>query len=161
MKRTKILLTLVLTIALLISIIPVSNAAETYSFGRIMMTEGDANLDGRVNSDDALYILEYIRGDFELISNLHKRIADANRDGLIDNNDAIAILSGPYLSMGVQVYIGDVNLDGVISASDANLLLRYCNGLVSGADLALILADCNGDGVVNTNDVMALLDYLS
>ncbi len=144
-----------------ISIIPVSNAAETYSFGRMYLIEGDANLDGRVNSDDALYILKYLRGDFDLISDLHKRIADATRDGVVDNNDAIKILSGPYLAMGVEVYIGDVNLDGVISASDANLLLRYCNGLVSDAELALILADCNGDGVVDTNDVLAILDSIS
>ena len=44
---------------------------------------------------------------------------------------------------------------------DANLLLRYCNGLVPETGLALILADCNVDGVVDTNDVMAILDYLS
>ena len=54
-----------------------------------------------------------------------------------------------------------MNLDGVISASDANLLLRYCNGLVGDAGLALILADCNWDGVVDTNDVLAILDYIS
>ena len=165
MKKARVLLTLALAIALFISIIPVSNAAEPYSFGRDYISQGDANLDGRVNSGDALYILKYVRGDFDLISDMHKNIADANGDGVIDISDAIELLEAPSLPphaiLAVPVYIGDVNLDGVISASDANLLLRYCNGLASDTELALILADCNWDGVVDTNDVLAILDYIS
>ena len=124
MKKARVLLTLALAIALFISIIPVSNAAEPYSFGRDYISQGDANLDGRVNSGDALYILKYVRGDFDLISDLHKNIADANGDGVIDISDAIELLEAPSLPphaiLAVPVYIGDVNLDGVISASDAN-----------------------------------------
>lgn len=80
----------------------------------------------------------------------------------MDIDDAILILENGVTHPFLTAYpIGDVNLDGVINASDANLLLRYCNGAVGETALALCLADCNRDGVVDTNDVLAILDYLS
>ena len=93
---------------------------------------------------------------------IYAQIADVTGDGTVDIDDAILILENGVTNPFLRAYlIGDVNLDGVINASDANLLLRYCNGSVGGTALALCLADCNRDGAVDTNDVLAILDYLS
>ena len=160
MKRVRITLAILLCIALSVPVI--SNAITIYPFGSTYLYTGDANLDGKINSDDALFILKYLRGDFDMISQGHMAFADANLDESVDIDDAILILGDKtFRTYRVTLAIGDVNLDNSITVEDANLLLRYCNGLVDDAELALIIADCNWDGVVDTDDVLAILDYIS
>ncbi len=55
---------------------------------------------------------------------------------------------------------GDADGDGLVSSSDARLILGHCltDDAVSGE--ALMLADFNGDGRVTTFDVRAILQYL-
>lgn len=54
-----------------------------------------------------------------------------------------------------------MNLDGLVTAADASLLLQYCNGSVEVGGIALPLADFNNDDIINMSDVYALLDYLA
>ncbi len=151
---------LALCVAMIISIMPVAGAATAVQF--VPIAVGDANLDGTVNSDDALFILKYLKGEVTLLSSIHKTRADANDDKLITIDDAIAILEGNIASPLLKaIKLGDVNLDGSVTAADANLLLQYCNGGVGIGQIALPAADFNRDGTVNINDVYALLDYLA
>lgn len=53
---------------------------------------GDVNLDGIVNSSDALCILKYIVGNMELDEN-QIRYSDVNDDGRINSADALSILN--------------------------------------------------------------------
>ncbi len=78
-------------------------------------------------------------------------------------DDAILILEDRVVQRHRTAYtIGDVNLDGIIDAKDANLLLTSLNVQADWrGKIAITLADCNADGVIDINDVLAILDYLS
>ena len=51
---------------------------------------GDANGDGKVNSTDALLILQHSVG--LRVTNLDKTAADVNKDGSINSTDALTVL---------------------------------------------------------------------
>lgn len=96
------------------------------------------------------------------MSDIHKTRAEANDDKIITISDAIAILEGNIATTVLKsIKVGDVNLDGLVTAADASLLLQYCNGSVGIGEIALPPADFNRDGIININDVYALLDYLA
>lgn len=161
MLKRRNILAILLCVTLLISMAPAVMADEPIRIYTIDI--GDANLDGRVNSDDALFILKYIKGEVQFLSNIHLNIADLSRDGIITIDDAIAILEmvdNPFNKARICKN-GDVNLDGVVTAADASLLLQYCNGSVGIGEIALPLADFNDDNIIDMNDVYALLDYLA
>ncbi len=161
MLKKRKLLAILLCVAMLASMAP---AAMADQFIRIYtITHGDANLDGVINSDDALFVLKCIKGEARLLSNIHLDIADVSGDGVINIDDAIVILESmdaPYHKARICKN-GDVNLDGSVTAADASLLLQYCNGSVGVGEIALTLADFNDDGAINMYDVYALLDYLA
>ncbi len=161
MLKKRNLLAILLCVAMLVSMAPAVMADQ---FIRIhSITFGDANLDGVLNSDDALFVLKYIKGEVQFLSDLHLDIADVTGDDVINIDDAIRILESiddPYHKARICKN-GDVNFDGVVTAADASLLLQYCNGSVGIGEIALPLADFNEDGAININDVYALLDYLA
>lgn len=160
MFRKRNILIFALCIAIIISVTPVAGAVTPTL--HVSIAVGDANLDGMVNSDDALFILKYLKGEATLLSDIHKTRADANDDKIITISDAIAILEGNIAATVLKsIKVGDVNLDGLVTAADASLLLQYCNGSVGIGEIALPPADFNRDGIININDVYALLDYLA
>lgn len=53
--------------------------------------KGDVNVDKKVNSNDALYILEFSVGKRNL-SDVQKTAGDMNNDGKVDSQDALAVL---------------------------------------------------------------------
>lgn len=55
-------------------------------------TLGDVNQDGKINSNDALAILQYSTGTKTLNANQLKA-GDMNRDGKVNSNDALVVLS--------------------------------------------------------------------
>jgi hypothetical protein len=165
-RKPRIIIALAMCLLAVLYIIPYSGAAAqgvTAPFGTKMIYNGDANLDGVIDDDDALFILNYLSGSGRFISDTHRSIADANWDGVVDIDDAILILEEGVIQRYRTAYrIGDVNLDGIIDAKDANLLLSNLNGQASWrGNFAITLADCNADGVIDINDVLAILDYLS
>ena len=160
MFRKRNILIFALCIAIIISVTPVAGAVTPTL--HVSIAVGDANLDGMVNSDDALFILKYLKGEATLLSDIHKTRADANDDKIITISDAIAILEGNIATTVLKsIKVGDVNLDGLVTAADASLLLQYCNGSVGIGEIALPPAEFNSDGIININDVYALLDYLA
>lgn len=51
--------------------------------------KGDANKDGKINSADALFILQYVVGQK---SSIDKTLADVNSDGKVNSTDALQVL---------------------------------------------------------------------
>ena len=60
---------------------------------------------------------------------------------------------------GVDVLIGDVNLDGEVSINDVTALIDYLLG-INGEYIDINAADVNNDGEITINDVTALIDIL-
>ena len=53
--------------------------------------KGDVNIDKKVNSNDALHILEFSVGK-RALSDIQKTAGDMNNDGKVDSQDALAVL---------------------------------------------------------------------
>ncbi|MEE1066078.1 MAG: dockerin type I repeat-containing protein [Acutalibacteraceae bacterium] len=70
----------------------------TSSFTVFAATAGDVNSDGKINSSDALLILQYSVGSNP--SGFNKNIADMNSDGKINASDALTVL---------QIAVGSIN----------------------------------------------------
>lgn len=79
--------------------------------------------------------------------------------GNSDNDD------GNYGSMGNSdgygAISGDVNNDGSVNISDAKLVLENVVGLTNLNESQIKLADVNKDDLVDINDVLAILKYIS
>ena len=56
--------------------------------------------------------------------------------------------------LSVAYQRGDVNMDGVISSTDAQLILQCATGSATLPDVKKYLADVNGDGAVTSVDAM-------
>lgn len=57
--------------------------------------------------------------------------------------------------------IGDVNIDGLIDKTDADLVLNYSAGLVTLSDMSKKLADTDGDGTITSADSLNIQRYFS
>ena len=64
-----------------------------------------------------------------------------------------------YQDTGYQ--LGDVNLDGIVNRTDADLILAYCTDLATFTDLQKKLADTYSDSSINTFDAVYLLQLIS
>lgn len=64
-RKLRFILALMMACLMVLAFAPISSANSSSSpFGVMIIFRGDVNFDGYVNSDDALYILKYIRGGF-------------------------------------------------------------------------------------------------
>ena len=63
-----------------------------------------------------------------------------------------------YQDTGYQ--LGDVNMDGIVNKTDADLILSYCAKITTFTDLQKKLADINSDTRVNTYDGSLFLQIL-
>ena len=64
-----------------------------------------------------------------------------------------------YQDTGYQ--LGDVNLDGIVNRTDADLILDYCTDLATFTDLQKKLADTYSDSSINSYDAVYLLQLIS
>jgi hypothetical protein len=67
----------------------------------------------------------------------------------------------PTEEPAIRLSQGDVNGDGLVSAADAAMILRYDMGLIDLSDAQLKAADMDGDGEVTDMDARALLRYVA
>ncbi len=56
--------------------------------------------------------------------------------------------------------IGDIDMNGVVSITDAVMISRYCVRLETFSALQLMLADADGNGRVNNTDAVKLVRYI-
>lgn len=101
----KKILSIVLSIVLMFSCIPFSSADLS----------GDVDGNGKINSSDALIVLQYSVGQIKTIS---KARADVNGDGNINSSDALIVL---------QISVGMITLDQTDSISGIDYdVPAYC-----------------------------------
>lgn len=81
----------------LISVFSAISLAAALSIGSFAATLGDVNNDGKINSSDALCVLQYSVGI--TVKNFDKSCADMNGDGKINSADALKILR---ISVGLE-----------------------------------------------------------
>ena len=67
----------------------------------------------------------------------------------------------PTEEPAIRLSQGDVNADGLVSAADAALVLRYDAGLIDLSKAKLEAADMDGDGQVTSLDAKAILKYVA
>ncbi len=81
------------------------------------------------------------------------------KDQYVDSNDDCGYVDDVSYS-GAPIFeptLGDVNLDGSVTAEDALLLLRYNLELANLNDNQLAVADVNGDGAIDNQDTLLIL----
>ena len=138
---------------------------------------GDVNEDGKVDNLDAVMTLRYIAGLAELTPEQILK-ADVNCDGKVTEDDAKLILNydaeiisgfssefAGYLNEinnsisedfvnGFE--IGDVNADGKVDSTDANLIYNYIRGIKTFTSEEETRADFNKDRIINEEDARAI-----
>lgn len=94
----------------------------------------------------------------------------SSRFRIVDSKENVLAAYEPYNSAMafsneknkcVNVALGDVNYDGILTLDDADTILDYIARIVTFSSLQCVLADYNNDGNVNIRDVVALESYLS
>ena len=128
-----------------LSALGASAAETTYALG-------DVDMDGVVTGHDTAMVSRYVLDDTYSLTEEQLKLADVNEDGVVDQADADKL----YTEM--QVYsLGDIDMDGKVSVSDAVDILTYCAKVNAGQSVELTalqknLADVDLNGKVDTND---------
>lgn len=79
--------------------------------------------------------------------------------GVVDYENEKLTLVAQWLSHN-DIMIGDVNLDGKLSITDATEVQKYVAGLVEFNDVQLYAADVDGNGIINIMDSTAIQKML-
>ena len=88
-------------------------------------------------------------------SNTDSITLDTDKDSVAVNeiNNKLVVLE--------DVAVGDVNLDGIVSISDATTVQKQIAGMINFNDLQTTVADTNGDGTINISDATTIQKYLA
>ena len=105
--------------------------------------KADVNCDGKVTEDDAKLILKY---DAEIINGFSSEFAGYLNE--INNS-----INEDYVN-GYE--IGDVNADGKVDSTDANLIYNYIRGIKTFTSEEETRADFNKDRIINEEDARAI-----
>ena len=83
-----------------------------------------------------------------------------SKDSSVNTGTDTAWVDNVYVPGYVQEidYIpGDVDMNGVVEASDALLALRYAMAIITLSDLQIEIGDMDGDGVLTASDALVIL----
>lgn len=109
------------------------------------------------------YNAGYRFGDNTALS-VNGEVIDLNPDyvSILDNGTAVIFSNVVTIIPQESEYmIGDANMDGKITVTDATLIQKFCVGLATPEDeTARKLADVNGDGTVSIADATLIQKYL-
>ncbi len=115
---SKRILSLFLTVVLMLSCVSFSAFAVTYM--------GDVDTDGKINSNDALFVLQHSTG-LKTLSSTQLKIADMTSDGMVNSSDALLILQTATGLIDKKVYEegsqAELPFEGRVTA-DPTLRLR-------------------------------------
>lgn len=134
---------------------------------------GDANLDNKIDSEDANIIQQYYIG--KELTAFELAICDVNGDGSCNSTDLNSIKNKSFEAKNVIVIIennpfsakeylyGDLDLDGYITYKDKELLNYYINDTKNfdGIIKDNLLADVDKNGIVDTNDLIRIENILN
>jgi len=106
----------------------------------------DANADGRVNTDDLLYLRTHYRegGKCALLDPLP---GDITKDRCVDGRDIIAFTDAMRSTATGAVYLNDQNRDGLLDGRDIQVI-RSSFGGENCPDTVFTYGDFNGNGQV-------------
>lgn len=104
----------------IIAVLSALSVAAALSVGASAANPGDVNGDGKVNSADALCVLQYSVG--MNVKSFNKSTADVNRDGKINSMDALKILRH---TVGIEL------IDGFVPSSRQEILDFYNTALTN------------------------------
>jgi len=141
---------------------------STYSFAATANNKkgtmlGDVYADGKVNYQDALYVVQHVSGNRKLTKKQIK-VADVSGDGAITKDDAELILMYSVEIINkfpaeINNTYGDVNGDGKIDYQDAMEALQCATGNKKLTKKQRKAADVNGNGKVDKKDATLILEY--
>ncbi len=155
------------------------------SFRLFRDLSGDLYLVGSFNSSVSLYAIRetddgyaYTKvGDTVELKNASNIINISSHRGGSSNSNTLNLLynsSGKYVFSQIEVnfggpdpepvpeYImGDLSGDGLVSATDLNMIKKYIVGLVAFSDTQLSAADVVADGRINSSDMNLILKYVA
>jgi hypothetical protein len=143
------------------------NIANTMDKLKGYINIGDVTLDGNVNSGDYTILKRYI---LEIITFTPEQLVagDVSGDGKVNSGDYTLLnkylldLSDTFPAGDTFTYtFGDVNNDSKVSDLDANLVESYLSGNTVLSNKQILSADVDGSGIVDTNDLSILNDYIS
>ena len=129
---------------------------------------GDANLDGKINSNDASVIMQYVEG-MRTLGEQELKNADVNGDGKVNLVDSRLIQEfvvekheGTLPEKQITDYImyGDANSDGKINSFDASVIMQYVDGKRTLSEQELKNSDVNGDGIINLTDARLIQQFV-
>lgn len=143
------------------------NIANTMDKLKGYINIGDVTLDGDVNSGDYTILKRYL---LEIITLTPEQLVagDVSGDGKVNSGDYTLLnkylldLSDTFPAGDTFTYtFGDVNNDSKVSDLDANLVESYLSGNTVLSNKQILSADVDGSGIVDTNDLSILNDYIS
>lgn len=111
----------------------------TSSFTAFAATAGDVNSDGKINSSDALLILQHSVGSAP--SGFNKNLADMNSDGKINVSDALTVL---------QISVGLINP----SMNKADIVKLYNDSIEKTFDQLKCTLVISDDVNITVNEVL-------
>lgn len=125
--RLKKIVSIILAIAMVVTMIPLSDTMNLYAEDSNMILYGDVNADGKIDIRDDLVLKRYIAG--ENPSEFNFENADVNVDGQADGKDLSMLkkyLAEWDISLGTDVYTvrfydGDRLIDAMYTKADSPL----------------------------------------
>lgn len=104
----------------LTAVISAISLAAALTVGSSAATLGDVNGDGKINSADALYVLQYSVG--MSVKNFNKAAADINGDGKINSADALKILR---ITVGIEAATDSASKSEIVKSYNDALNKTY------------------------------------
>ena len=93
---------------------------------------------------------------------------DGEVKGLKEGSATVTITCGGVstdvavtVTSGKSSIIGDVNMDGVVTISDATAIQKFCIGIDPNCDFNNLLADVNNDGVISVLDATCVQRFVA
>lgn len=83
-----------------------------------------------------------------------------SNDEIVKTFDTISLFNGSKVVERKAVIMGDVNLDGAVSATDALLILQHNVNKITISGISFKLADVHRNGIINSECALKILHFI-